>query len=107
MDPRSLRAVAALLAAAVAGLALLIASGERAIGDGLSPDTPRITGAQREATARYAGAVPERDRGWIEAAIAAARPEAQRLIAEVDGLVTYEVHRGDPLGLTRSSVGAQ
>src|SRR5688500_10299338 len=104
MDTRLLRAVAAILMAALAGLTLLIASDDRAIGDGLSPDTPRITGAQREATARYADAVPTRDREWIEAAIAAARPEAQRLIAEVDGLVEYQVHRGDPLGVTRSQV---
>jgi hypothetical protein len=104
MDTRLLRAVAALLTAALAGLTLLIASDDRAIGDGLSPDTPRITGAQRDATARYADAVPTRDREWIEAAIAAARPEAQRLIAEVDGLVEYQVHRGDPLGVTRSQV---
>ena len=99
-----LRAVAALLAAALCGLALLIATDDRAIGDGLSPDTPRISGAQRDASARYADTVPERDRAWIEAAIAAARPEAQRLIAEVDGLVEYQIHRGDPLGLTRSEV---
>ncbi|HET8950001.1 MAG TPA: hypothetical protein VFN44_05810 [Solirubrobacteraceae bacterium] len=100
----ALRAVAVILAAALAGLALLVATGDRAIGGGLSPDTPRITGAQRDAGARYADTVPEQDRAWIEAAIAAARPEAQRLIAEVDGLVEYQVHRGDPLGVTRSEV---
>src|SRR5688572_10206202 len=107
MDPRSLRAVGALLAAALAGLALLIATDDRAVGDGLSLDAPRITGAQRDATATYADSVPARDREWIEAAIAAARPEAQRLIAEVDGLVRYEVHRGVPLGVTRSQVTPQ
>ena len=107
MDPRSLRAVGALLAAALAGLALLMATDDRAIGDGLSLDTPRITGAQRDAAATYADSVPPRDREWIEAAIRAARPEAQRLIAEVDGLVRYEVHRGVPLGETRSQVTPQ
>ena len=104
MDTRQLRAVAALLVAALAGLALLIGTDDRAIGDGLSPDTPRITGAERDATARYADTVPQRDREWIEGAIVAARPEAQRLIAEVDGLVEYQIHRGDPLGVTRSAV---
>jgi hypothetical protein len=104
MDNRQLRAVAALLVAVLAGLGLLIGTDDRAIGDGLSPDTPRITGAQRDATARYADTVPQRDRDWIDAAIAAARPEAQRLIAEVDGLVEYQIHRGDPLGVTRSEV---
>ena len=39
------------------------------------------------------------------AAVAAARPEAPRLIAEVDGLVDYQVHRGDPLGVTKSQIG--
>ena len=53
MDSRPIRAAAALLAAALAGGALLIGSGDRAIGDGLSSDTPRITGAERNATARF------------------------------------------------------
>jgi hypothetical protein len=104
MQTRMLRAVAALLAAALAGLALVIATDDRAVGDGLSPETPRISGAERGAGARYADSVPAADRAWIEAAIASARPEAQRLIAEVDGLVEYQVHRGDPLGVTRSSI---
>ena len=85
MDPRLQRAAAALLVLAIAGLAVLIASGERAIGDGLSIDTPRITRAERAASARYAPTVPEADRVWIEAALASARPEAQRLIAESTG----------------------
>ncbi len=104
MDPRQLRAIAALIAAALAGLLLVMATDDRAIGDGVSLDRPRITGAQRNATARFAATVPERDRQWIQAAIAGARPEAQRLIAEVDGLVEYQVHQGDPLGVTRSSI---
>jgi hypothetical protein len=104
MDPRQLRAIAALIAAVLAGLFLFVVAGDRAIGDGASLDRPRITSEQRVATARYAATVPERDRRWIEAAIAAARPEAQRLIAEVDGLVEYQVHQGDPLGVTRSEI---
>jgi hypothetical protein len=104
MDPRMLRAAVALLLAALAGLALVIATDDRAIGDGLSYDTPRITTAERDATARYSPSVPVADRAWIEAAVASARPEAQRLIAEVDGLVEYQVHRGDPVGVTRSRI---
>ncbi len=104
MSPRLLRAVAALLTAALCGLALLIATDDRAAGDAEASGMPRITAAQRAAAARYAATVPPGDRQWIEAAIAAARPEAQRLIAEVDGLVEYQVHRGDPLGVTRSVV---
>ena len=53
------------------------------------------------ASRQGAGRGPRLDRDRV----AAARPEAQRLIAEVDGLVEYRVHRGDPLGVTRSSVG--
>ncbi len=104
MDPRQLRAIGALIAAAFAGLLLLIVTDDRAIGDGVSLDQPRITSAQRDATARYAAGVPEADRRWIEAAIASARPEAQRLMGEVDGLVEYQVHQGDPLGVTRSEI---
>jgi hypothetical protein len=70
----------------------------------VSIDTPRISEAERAAGARYDPSVPEPDRAWIEASLAAARPEAQRLIAEVDGLVEYKVHHGDPLGVTRSEV---
>ena len=104
MDSRHQRGALAILLAALAGLALLMTSGDRAIGDGISLDRPRITGAERDAGATYGPAVPEADRAWIEAAIASARPEAQRLIAEVDGLVTYQVHHGDPLGVTRSEI---
>ena len=107
MDSRSLRSAAALAAAALAGAGLLlVAADDRAIGDGLSPDTPRITAAAARRRPRGSRrACPEGDRDWIVAGIAAARPEAQRLIAEVDGLVEYQVHRGDPLGVTRSRVG--
>ena len=105
MDTRLLRAIVALLAAALAGGALLVTTSDRGIGDGLSSDTPRITGAERDATAGFAAGVPAADRAWIQAAVAAARPEAQRLIAEVDGLVEYQVHHGEPLGVTRSRVG--
>jgi hypothetical protein len=104
MAPRLQRAIVALLVTALAGFAVLIAAGDRAIGDGVSIDTPRISEAERAAGARYDPSVPEPDRAWIEASLAAARPEAQRLIAEVDGLVEYKVHHGDPLGVTRSEV---
>jgi hypothetical protein len=104
MDPRLQRAAVAIVVAALAGIAFLLTARDRAIGDGLSLDAPRISAAERDAGARYAPGVPQADRAWIEAAIASARPEAQRLIAEVDGLVEYQVHRGDPLGVTRSVI---
>src|SRR5687767_10161698 len=88
MDSRTLRAVAGMAAAALAGVALLIGSG-RAAGEGESPTGVRISEDQRSAGARFAAGVPGGDRAWIEAAVATARPEAQRLIAEVDGLVEY------------------
>jgi hypothetical protein len=54
-------------------------------------------------------AVAPQDRAWIQAAIATARPEAQRLIAEIDGLVTVRTDLraagvpGDAIGLTRGN----
>jgi hypothetical protein len=47
-----------------------------------------ITPAERAATFRFAPSVAPADRAWILAAIASARPEARRLIGEVDGAVT-------------------
>ena len=59
MDGRSCARPPRSLAAALAGAALLLGSGgDRAIGDGLSSDTPRITAAQRDAGARFAAGVP-------------------------------------------------
>jgi hypothetical protein len=46
-----------------------------------------ITPETRAATLNLGGVAPQ-DRVWILNAIATARPEAQRLIAEIDGLVT-------------------
>ena len=104
MDSRTLRAASAMAAAALAGVALLIGS-DRATGGGESATGVRISADERAATARFAPGVPEDDRAWIQAAVASARPEAQRLIAEVDGLVEYQVHHGDPFAVTRSNVG--
>ena len=97
MDPRQLRAIGC----AHRGRA------RRPVAPRRSPTTARSATARRStsrasprrsATRRPASraGVPEADRAWIEAAIASARPEAQRLIAEVDGLVEYQVHRGRP-----------
>jgi hypothetical protein len=38
--------------------------------------------------------MPESDRAWVLAAVAAARPEARRLIDEVDGLIEVRTHTG-------------
>jgi len=106
MDSRTLRAAAAMAVAALAGLSLLAGGDGRATGDGGSPTGVRISQEERATSARFAATVPAEDRAWIEAAVATARPEAQRLIAEVDGLVEYQVHHGDPFAVTRSSLGA-
>jgi hypothetical protein len=49
--------------------------------------TVEVSGATRDAGLRFAPDVPEADRAWIRAAIARARPNARRLITEVDGMV--------------------
>ena len=67
-----------------------------------------ITPEIRAATLNLGGVAPQ-DRVWIQNAIATARPEAQRLIAEVDGLVTVRTDLRsvgvpeDAIGLTISN----
>jgi hypothetical protein len=110
---------ARLLSILVAGaVALAVAStliGRGVADDGLlvteDGDTVVVTDAARAAGLRFSPAVAPADRAWIEASIAAARPEAAALLAEVDGLVTLGVlaptgdgtlgvTRGGPLGFT-------
>jgi hypothetical protein len=57
---------------------------------GFRSSTPKITPAARAGTLRFAPSVAPADRAWILAAIASARPEARRLIAEVDGLIELD-----------------
>jgi hypothetical protein len=70
-------------------------------------DTVDVTDEARAAGLRFDAAVTPAQREWIVAALARARPEAARLIAEVDGLVTIGVYaeNGDTLGLTRGTPG--
>jgi hypothetical protein len=68
-------------------------------------DTVDITDQARAAGLRFAPGVAADDRTWILGAMARARPEAARLIAEVDGLVvvgTFE-QGGTTLGVTRGN----
>src|SRR5215218_274163 len=107
-----MNATVRLLAILVAGgLALALvpdAVRERVRADGrlttADGDTVEITGAARAADLRFTSAVAPADRAWIQAAIAQARPEAARLIAEVDGLVQVgaDVSGEGVLGVTRS-----
>jgi hypothetical protein len=58
-----------------------------------------VTPAERAATLRFGPNVAAGDRQWILAAVATARPEAQRLIAEVDGTVVVDTDLNTPAGI--------
>jgi hypothetical protein len=76
------------------------AAGRLTTSDG---DTVEISGAARAADLSFAAGVAPPDREWIRAAIARARPDAARLIGEVDGLVRVGADVTDgALGVTRS-----
>lgn len=65
-------------------------------------DTVHITPEIRDAGLRFGPEVAPGDRAWILAAIAKARPEAQRLVHEVDGMVTITTAgSGAMMGLTQ------
>jgi hypothetical protein len=104
-----------LLVAGALAVAAVSVAAERRAPDGvlLTEDgqTVAVTGEARAATLRFTPAVPAGERAWVLAAIAAARPEAQALIGEVDGMttvgalaatdgVTLGVARGGPTGFT-------
>jgi len=66
-----------------------------------------ISAETRAATLRFAPGVSPRDQAWIMAAIGRARPEAQRLIAEIDGLVEIRTDLpadGDAIGLAEMTL---
>ena len=87
---------------------VLVLVGARMRADAAS-GTPEISEETRAAGLRFAPTVTPQDRAWILAAIQAARPEAQQLIAEVDGLVEIrtDLPTGVAIGLAQlSSDGA-
>jgi hypothetical protein len=93
-------ALACVLALAVAGLALLHArAGAARPGEPRADGTVAVDAATRRAGLRFAEDVRTEDRRWILAAIARARPQARRLIAEVDGLVEVRAF-ADPRSLS-------
>ena len=65
-----------------------------------------ISADTRAKTLRFAPEVKPEDRAWILAAIAKARPEAQRLIAEIDGLVVVrtDLPPGEAIGLAEMTI---
>ena len=65
-----------------------------------------ITAETRAATLRFAPDVKPKDRAWILASIQRARPEAQRLIAEIDGLVEVrtDLPQGEAIGLAEMTM---
>ena len=89
--------IAVLAVAALVVLGLLAHAargGPSKPGDGISDE-------QRRAGLTFEGDVAPADREWVRAAIASVRPEARRLIDEVDGLVaikTGTVGDGGPMG---------
>jgi hypothetical protein len=102
-----------LLGIVAAGVAALVLAGPLVKGqvqaDGRlttsDGDTVDVTAAARRAALRFAPGVQAGDRAWILEAVARARPEAARLIAEVDGLVTVGTYAdgGPTLGVTHGS----
>jgi hypothetical protein len=79
--------------------AVVLFAAHRAGADSATPSerddgTLEIPAATRAAGLTFAPAVAPGDRAWILAAIAHARPEAQRLVDQVDGLVTFTADQG-------------
>jgi hypothetical protein len=68
-------------------------------------ETVRVTPALRTAGPSFSPEVAAADREWILAAIAAARPEARRLIAEVDGAVTFRTDGSVPASAAGEAIG--
>jgi hypothetical protein len=86
----------------VTGLCLAIVFVGARVRSGVAAGGPEITPELRAQTLHFAPGVSAADQAWILAAAATARPEAQRLIGEVDGLVEVrtDLSRGDAIGLT-------
>jgi hypothetical protein len=75
-------------------------------------ETVRVDSGLRDGRVAFSPEVSAADRAWILAAIASARPEAQRLIGEVDGALTFRTGGtvpsaagGETIGLAESGPG--
>ena len=94
---------------AVCALAVLLGTRAQAGGGEGAPGTVEVSAEARAGTLTFAPAVKPADRAWVLEAIQSARPEAQRLIAEIDGLVEIrtDLPRAVAIGLaTMSQDGA-
>ncbi len=96
MDAAIRRTILALVVIAVAVIAA-----QRGLAASRAGATADISAQSRAAGLQFDPAMTEADRAWVLAAIARARPEAQRLIAEIDGLVTVRTvpSLGDAIGV--------
>jgi hypothetical protein len=92
----------------VAAWALIIFVGARMWPDAGAAATGanEISAETRAASLGFAPDVRQRDRAWILAAIGRARPEAQRLITEIDGLVEVrtDLPQGEAIGLAQMTL---
>jgi hypothetical protein len=96
--------VRALIVVAVCALVSSLVAHARSAG---SVERPGITPAIRANAANYHNVAPQ-DRAWIQASIASARSEAQRLIGEVDGLIDFRTdlnHPGSAYPITHQAIG--
>jgi hypothetical protein len=110
MDARDRRAITVLLALVVVlpALVLLNRGVESRPGERVTAgEPPEITAEIRRAGLRFAPGVTEADREWVLGAVASARPEAQRLVDEVDGLVEVQVHADDPEAIGKAHVAPE
>jgi hypothetical protein len=108
-DPSRILLPACLIAAAVGLLGSLAAhSGQHASGPaapaGARYTIASLSPAVRARSFRFAGVAPLDQQAFLTA-VAAARPEARRLIDLVDGLVTVHVGPTGPIGTTAGAVG--
>jgi hypothetical protein len=94
---------------AVAACAAVVLVGARLTTDPhlAASGTPAISADQRGAGLRFAPAVEASDRAWIQAAIQSARPEAQRLIAEIDGLVEIRTDLPHTLAIGQAEISSE
>jgi hypothetical protein len=68
-------------------------------------ETVRVTPELRRGGPSFSPEVTVADRAWILAAVASARPEAQRLIGEIDGAVTFRTAGTQPAQAGAETIG--